>query len=751
VQGRAFLMLAVAVVACLFGLASSVRAEADTVTNESDSGPGSLRATIAGADSGDTIVFDASLDGETIELTSGEIAIDKSLTIAGPGASQLTIDAGHDSRIFTLVDVNLPIAVSISGLALANGMAPDRPGGSDQGGAIEQASDGALTISEMMFRGNAAGGAGGDVEGSGFGRGGAIHVSAWSGPTSISDSTFVANTAGGPGGDGLNSGRGGGGAINDNGGGPLTISGSTFTGNSAGGNGAGGTASGAANGGALSVAGGGGQLTISDSTFEANSAGGDGGAGSNSGDALGGALDIGFGPHAISGSTFAGNSAGGDGGAGASSADGRGGAIYASGPLSVSNSTLTGNATGGEDSDGSGGAIMSTGSATLTNVTIAGNSASAEGEGAGIHADHPLGIQKAEVTARATIVSGNTGADNCNLPVQSSSYSLEGPSSSDASCGFDRPSANPQLAALADNGGPTETRALQLASPAVDVVPLAQCLTNVDQRGEPRPEPGAAFCDIGAFERQDPVAPAITSSATADFQVGTAGSFTVEATGGPTPSLSQTGELPDGVSFTDNGDGTASLAGMPAAGTDGTYPITIEASNGASPNAVQSFTLTVEPMPIVDPPIVGPPAIDPTDPGLPSTRDLPLALALSGGDGRTLQRLLRTGRLIVKARVNERARVVLSVRARLRVQTDRKPKIRLVTVFEIKTVRFPALGERRVTLVLTRKGRKVIRDLSKVRLVIVGTAADAAGETTREMAALTLRGDEPRQGLRRRA
>src|SRR6476646_5000535 len=84
---------------CL-GLAASA-ATADTVTNAGDSGPGSLRAVIAGADSGDTIVFDASLDGETVDLNSGEMAIDKSLTIEGPGASQLTIDAGHDSRIFT--------------------------------------------------------------------------------------------------------------------------------------------------------------------------------------------------------------------------------------------------------------------------------------------------------------------------------------------------------------------------------------------------------------------------------------------------------------------------------------------------------------------------------------------------------------------------------------------------------------------------------------------------------------------------
>ena len=51
------------------------------------------------------------------------------------------------------------------------------------------------------------------------------------------------------------------------------------------------------------------------------------------------------------------------------------------------------------------------------------------------------------------------------------------------------------------------------------------------------------------------------------------------------------------MTFTDNGDGTATLAGTPAAGTAGSYPITITATNGVSPDATQSFTLTVAPGP----------------------------------------------------------------------------------------------------------------------------------------------------------
>jgi hypothetical protein len=47
------------------------------------------------------------------------------------------------------------------------------------------------------------------------------------------------------------------------------------------------------------------------------------------------------------------------------------------------------------------------------------------------------------------------------------------------------------------------------------------------------------------------------------------------------------------VSFTDNANGTATLAGTPAAGTGGSYPVTITASNGISPDASQSFALIV--------------------------------------------------------------------------------------------------------------------------------------------------------------
>jgi hypothetical protein len=78
-----------------------------------------------------------------------------------------------------------------------------------------------------------------------------------------------------------------------------------------------------------------------------------------------------------------------------------------------------------------------------------------------------------------------------------------------------------------------------------------------------------------------------------------AGSFTVTTSGSPHATLTETGSLPGGVTFVDNGDGTATLAGTPAAGTSGTYALTITATNGVSPDATQTFTLTVNAAPAI--------------------------------------------------------------------------------------------------------------------------------------------------------
>jgi CSLREA domain-containing protein len=87
------------------------------------------------------------------------------------------------------------------------------------------------------------------------------------------------------------------------------------------------------------------------------------------------------------------------------------------------------------------------------------------------------------------------------------------------------------------------------------------------------------------------VPPSITSPSSVTFSLWTPGSFIVTATGVPTPALGESGSLPNGVKFIDNGNGTATLAGSPTVA--GQFRITISATNGVLPDATQTFTLTV--------------------------------------------------------------------------------------------------------------------------------------------------------------
>jgi Putative Ig domain len=87
--------------------------------------------------------------------------------------------------------------------------------------------------------------------------------------------------------------------------------------------------------------------------------------------------------------------------------------------------------------------------------------------------------------------------------------------------------------------------------------------------------------------------PAITSIDQATFMVGVAGDFTFTTSMRPIPVYSKSGPLPCGVTFTDMGDGTAILAGTPALGTVGRYPIRVTAFDGEGQGICQDFTLTI--------------------------------------------------------------------------------------------------------------------------------------------------------------
>ena len=99
--------------------AIAIPADADiiTVTNTNDSGPGSLRQALADANDGDTINFDVSLKGQTIALTSGELVIDKSITITGPGSDQLAVSVAFQYH-FRIFHVMASPTVTIEGLTI---------------------------------------------------------------------------------------------------------------------------------------------------------------------------------------------------------------------------------------------------------------------------------------------------------------------------------------------------------------------------------------------------------------------------------------------------------------------------------------------------------------------------------------------------------------------------------------------------------------------------------------------------------
>ncbi len=102
-----------------------------TVSNVNDSGPGSLRQTIASATSGDTIYFNTNLSGKTIVLTNGELALNKSLTLdASLLPSGLVLDGRHTSRIF---NVGASSTTVMTGFIITNGTTsgtfPDGYGG----------------------------------------------------------------------------------------------------------------------------------------------------------------------------------------------------------------------------------------------------------------------------------------------------------------------------------------------------------------------------------------------------------------------------------------------------------------------------------------------------------------------------------------------------------------------------------------------------------------------------------------------
>lgn len=175
-----------------------------TVTNNLDSGPGSLRQAIADANSGDTIDFSLTCP-TTITLDSHvELVIDKNLTINGPGAPCLRINGYLGSTVFKINgSETTEVTVSISGLTIERGR-------SMFGGGIYNFFA-TLTLSNSMVWGNMAG----SLD---HGNGGGIFNHR--GTLTLTNSTLWQNSAGD-----------GGGIYNESG--TVTLTNSTLFGNDA--------------------------------------------------------------------------------------------------------------------------------------------------------------------------------------------------------------------------------------------------------------------------------------------------------------------------------------------------------------------------------------------------------------------------------------------------------------------------------------------------------------------------------------
>jgi uncharacterized repeat protein (TIGR01451 family) len=544
------------------------------VTKSTDSGSGTLRQAIADACVGSTITFDTTPGHvvSPITLTSGELAINKNLTITGPGANLLTVSGNNASRVFNIQSGT----VTISNLTIANGKLTAN--GVNGAGVLN---GGALTLTSCNVYGNNTSGI------NGFG--GGIYSSGSS--LTLNNCNIGGTAAGQP-----NNGVWGGGGIFINSG-TVNVNGGTVSGNVAG----------TSNGGAgIQISGG--TVSISGATVSQNQISISGGGGIS---VTGGSLSV-------INSLFSGNSAS------------SGGALYNSGgAITLVNTTVSGNSAiisgGGVRNEG--------GTVTLTNVTVTNNRSDSDNfgnePGGGIYRG------AGTVTLKNTIVAGNfrgaspsTTRDDVNGAVDmASSSNLIGDGTnmtgiSNASGGNQVGSAgspiNAMLGALANNGGSTQTHLPLPSSLAVNAGSNANLPADTfDLDGDsntaetlPVDQRGAGFnrvintnVDIGAVETNYAISATAGTpqSATINSAFGTVMKATVTESGNPQNGVSVTFTAPaSGASGTfpgpsatavasTNSSGVATATTFTANGIGGSYNVT--ASIGTSlPTALFALT-----------------------------------------------------------------------------------------------------------------------------------------------------------------
>jgi len=220
----------------------------------------------------------------------------------------------------------------------------------------------------------------------------------------------------------------------------------------------------------------------------------------------------------------------------------------------IQNTTISGNT-----AEEGGGVMLDGGSPTISNSTIAFNNATTRG--AGISASY----YSYTIELQSTIVSNNLragserdvfvigGVDGANNVIPDAS-------GSPAPMPGDTITADPLLATLANNGGPTMTHALGEGSPAIDMGNDAAGLV-FDQRGEPFMREFGGSADVGAFEVQ-PAAPSYTIGGSVSGLTGSG--LVLQQSGGDDLPISADGNFTFATSVIDGGAYSVTVSVQPA-------------------------------------------------------------------------------------------------------------------------------------------------------------------------------------------
>ena len=442
------------------GATFNVNSQVDTV----DAAPGNgicadsgghctLRAAVMEANA-TAILDNINVPAITHVLTLGQLNITSNMNIKGANKTTTIIDAKGKSRVFK---VNQGKVVQISTLTVRNGLVLN-----EDGGCIRNA--GQLALNAVIVNGCKVVG---NVD-FGFRYGGGI---ANFGQLTVHDSQVTHNTISAA----CEACNGYGGGLSNYSDALLSITRTIVDSNLAV---PGGEFGGGVVGGVFSF----GNLDISESTFTRNRG------------TIGAILSSGsVGPTRIAKSIIANNI--GESGPG-------GIANYSNSAMTLINCTISGNHGSGTQFSHPGAGVYNGATMRVLNSTITGNQGDIDAVG-GINSDF------GSLSIRNSIIARNTapGTPDCGS-ITSLTYSLIGNTTGctvPAGVG-NLLNVNPMLGPLANNGGPTQTRALLTGSVALDSASPApvgsggNSCEKIDQRGVARPQNGR--CDMGAYERR---------------------------------------------------------------------------------------------------------------------------------------------------------------------------------------------------------------------------------------------------------